>query len=215
MEKGHAEKQASEESKRGGNRSLKKIKSEVKRIVRNLKRQKHRKYKKVRLMFQDEAGFGRINKPKQCWCKKGVRPSVPCHHIREYRYTYGAVEPLTGENFFLIMQRCNTENMNTFLKDLSEKYPEDYIILVCDGASWHKSQTIEVSRNMELIFIPPYTPEMNPIEQIWKEIRAKGFKNEAFDSLADVVDRLCETISNLTNEIVKSITGRKWILKCF
>ena len=45
-------------------------------------------------MFQDEAGFGRINKPKYCWCAKGVRPSVPCHHIREYRYVYGAVEPL-------------------------------------------------------------------------------------------------------------------------
>jgi len=47
-------------------------------------------------MFQDEAGFGRINKPKNCWCKKGIRPSVPCHHIREYRYVYGAVEPKTG-----------------------------------------------------------------------------------------------------------------------
>ena len=53
-------------------------------------------------MFQDEAGFGRINKPKYCWCKKGIRPSVPCHHIREYRYAFGAVEPLTGDNFFKI-----------------------------------------------------------------------------------------------------------------
>lgn len=52
-------------------------------------------------MYQDEAGFGHINKPKFCWCKKGFRPSVPCHHIREYRYAYGAVEPLTGESFFL------------------------------------------------------------------------------------------------------------------
>lgn len=51
-------------------------------------------------MFQDEAGFGRINKPKYCWCEKGIRPSVPCHHIREYRYTYGAVEPVTGNSFF-------------------------------------------------------------------------------------------------------------------
>ena len=48
-------------------------------------------------MFQDEAGFGRINKPKYCWCEKGIRPTVPCHHIREYRYAYGAVEPKTGE----------------------------------------------------------------------------------------------------------------------
>ena len=52
----------------------------------------------MRLMFQDEAGFGRIHKPKYCWCKNNIRPSVPCHHIREYRYVYGAVEPLTGDN---------------------------------------------------------------------------------------------------------------------
>ena len=73
--------------------------------------------KRIRLMFQDEAGFGRINKPKYCWCSKGIRPSVPCHHIREYRYTYGAVEPMTGESFFMIMPYCNTECMNVFLDE--------------------------------------------------------------------------------------------------
>ena len=73
----------------------------------------------VRLMFEDEAGFGRINKPKRCWCPKGFRPSVPCHHIREYRYAFGAVEPLTGENFFLAMPYCNTNCTNVFLAELS------------------------------------------------------------------------------------------------
>ena len=76
-------------------------------------------------MFQDEAGFGRINKPKYCWCEKGIRPSVPCHHIREYRYAYGAVEPTTGEGYFLIMPYCNTVCMNIFLKKLSKQYSED------------------------------------------------------------------------------------------
>ena len=76
-------------------------------------------------MFQDEAGFGRINKTKFCWCKKGGRPSVPCHHIREYRYAYGAVEPLTGESFFPVMPFCNTACMNVFLRELSKEYPDD------------------------------------------------------------------------------------------
>ena len=120
-------------------------------------------------MFEDEAGFGRINKPKYCWCKKGMRPSVPCHHIREYRYAYGAVEPLTGKNFFLVLPYCNTECMNIFLKKLSESYPDDVIILVCDGAAWHKANALDVPSNIQVIFIPPYTPEMNPIEQIWKK----------------------------------------------
>ena len=166
-------------------------------------------------MFQDEAGFGRINKPKYCWCKKGMRPSVPCHHIREYRYTYGAVEPRTGEAFFLIMPYCNTDCMNVFLKQLSDSYPKDKIVLVCDGAAWHKSKGLSISHNIRLVFIPPYTPEMNSIEQIWREIRTQGFRNEIFASLDKVVDRLCETIQNLTKDTIKSITGRNWSLSVF
>ena len=168
--------------------------------------------KKVRIMFQDEAGFGRINKPKYCWCTKGVRPSVACHHIREYRYVYGAVEPLTGENFFLILPYCNTDNMNVFMKELSKEYPQDTILLVCDGASWHKSVNLVIPENIHITHIPPYTPEMNPVEQIWKQLRSMGFKNEIFKTLHDVVDRLSDTINLLTKDMVKSITHREWIL---
>ena len=169
----------------------------------------------VRLMFQDEAGFGRINKPKYCWCFPGLRPVVPCHHIREYRYAYGAVEPLTGESFFLVMPYCNTACMNVFLKELSNQYPDDTILLVCDGAAWHRANALVIPENIRLIFLPPATPEMNPIEQIWKEIRKRGFRNEIFKTLDKVIDRLCETICSLSNDIVKSITGWDWIVRCF
>lgn len=166
-------------------------------------------------MFEDEAGFGRINKPKYCWCFKGLRPTVPCHHIREYRYAYGAVEPLTGETFFLVLPYSNTVCMNLFLLQLSQAYPDDRILLVCDGASWHKSKALDIPKNIRLIFLPPATPEMNPIEQIWKEIRKRGFRNEIFPTLDKVVFRLCETIRSLTHSAVKSITLRNWILQCF
>ena len=166
-------------------------------------------------MFQDEAGFGRINKTKYCWCEKGVRPSVPCHHIREYRYAYGAIEPLTGDSFFYVMPYCNTVCMNLFLEELSKKYSEDMIVLCCDGAAWHKSSTLEVPKNVILQYIPPYTPEMNPIEQIWKEIRKRGFRNEVFGTLEKVVDRLCDTIRSLTSDTVSSIAHRDWIIKAF
>lgn len=166
-------------------------------------------------MFQDEAGFGRINKPNYCWCEKGTRPSVSCHHIREYRYAYGAIEPKTGDSFFLVMPYCNTDCTNVFLEELSKTFPKDKILLVCDGASWHKSKALIIPENICLIFIPPYTPEMNPIEQIWKEIRKIGFKNEMFQSLQKVVDRLCEAICSLSNDLIKSVAGRKWILDCF
>lgn len=166
-------------------------------------------------MFQDEAGFGRINKPKYCWCEEGIRPSVPCHHIREYRYTYGAVEPKNGASFFLIMPRCDTVCMNVFLRELSKEYAGDTILLCCDGAAWHKSKTLEVPENIVLFHIPLYTPEMNPIEQIWKEIRKRGFRNEIFVSLEKVMDRLCDTIRNLSADLIMSVTGRKWIIEAF
>ncbi len=166
-------------------------------------------------MFQDEAGFGRINKPKRCWCRKKHRPRVPCHHIREYYYAFGAVEPMTGNHFFLVLPYCDTIHMNYFLEELSKAFPKDQILLVCDGAAWHKSKGLRVPDNIKLLFIPPYTPEMNPIEQIWKQLRSMGFRNEVFKSLSHVLDRLCVTINNLTHDMIKSITLRQWIESCF
>ena len=116
---------------------------------------------------------------------------------------------------FLIMPYCNSDCMNIFLSHLSSKYPNDYILLVCDGAAWHKSKALKSFHNIELLYIPPYTPEMNPIEQIWKELRARGFHNEVFQTLAKVVERLCVTIRDLTADTIRSITARDWIVKCF
>lgn len=163
-------------------------------------------------MFQDEAGFGRINKPKRCWAPKGMRPCVPCHHIREYRYAYGAVEPATGDSFFLVLPYANTVCMELFLSELSKAFQDEMIFLAVDRASWHVTEKLSLPDNIRLHYLLPYTPEMNPIEQIWKEIRKLGFKNESFDTLEKVVDRLCDTLVSLTNSTIKSITGRNWIL---
>ena len=140
---------------------------------------------------------------------------MPCHHIREYCYAYGAVEPIGGGSFFLALPYCNTVCMNLFLEKLSEKYKDDIILMCCDGAAWHKSGTLHVPKNIVLFHIPPYTPEMNPIEQIWKEIRKRGFRNEVFATLEKVMDRLCDTICDLPEQVVASITGRKWIIDIF
>jgi putative transposase len=105
--------------------------------------------------------------------------------------------------------------MNVFLRELSKTYPEDTIILVCDGAAWHKANALEVPENIRLLFLPPATPEMNPIEQIWKEIRKRGFLNEIFQTLDKVIDRLCDTICSLSRNLIHSITARDWIIRCF
>ena len=74
---------------------------------------------------------------------------------------------------------------------------------------------LHIPENIELFYIPPYTPEMNPIEQIWKELQITGFRNEVFASLEKVVDRLCDTICTLTSDTIKSMTRRSWIVNFF
>ena len=165
-------------------------------------------------MFQDEAGFGRINTPKYCWTG-GKRPDVPCHHIREYRYAFGAIDPVSGDASFWVMPWCNTVCMNLFLKNLSKEYAKEEILLVCDGAPWHQSGALIVPDNIHLIHIPPYTPEMNPIEQVWRGVRTGGFRNEVFHSLEEVIDRLCCTLQSISSETIRSITGREWIVQLF
>jgi len=173
------------------------------------------KYIGVKLMFQDEAGFGRINKPKYCWAVKGTRPSVPSQHIREYRYAYGAIEPLTGDSFFTMLPYSDSVCMDVFLEHLSREYPSDLILLVCDKAPWHTTSKLNLPHNIKLLFLPSATPEMNPIEQIWKEIRLRGFRNEIFNSLEDVVLRLEESVRSLTAEVVRSISLRSYMKQCF
>ena len=163
-------------------------------------------------MYQDEAGFGRINKPKQCWCTKGIRPRTPCQHIREYRYVYGAVAPHDGSSSFLVLPYCNTECMSLFLDHLSNEFPNRVILLAMDNASWHRSGKLKIPENIIPFPLLPYTPEMNPMEIIWKEIRMRGFRNEVFGTLEKVIDRLCHTICSLSPDIIKSITKQKWLL---
>ena len=98
------------------------------------------------------------------------------------------------------MPNCNTQVMNVFLEKLSEEYKDDIISLICDGASWYKSKGLNIPQNIVISNIPPYTPEMKPIEQIWKQLRQPGFKNEIFKTLQDVMDRLCDTINDLTKK---------------
>ncbi len=92
------------------------------------------------------------------------------------------------------------------------KIPSCYAVM---ELAWHKSVSLEIPENIELFFIPPCTPEMNPIEQIWKELRQIGFRNEIFATLNKVVDRLCDSINSLSKNTIMSITGREWILGCF
>jgi len=168
----------------------------------------------IRLMFEDEAAFGRISEPARCWAPSGIRPNVPCQMVREYMYVYSAVDPIAGDICSIIAPKCNTECMNAFLEILSKEFSNDYILLAMDNARWHKSKGLRIPENIRFFFLPPRTPEMNPIEQVWPEVR-HDFKNKLLNALDDVIDQLCLSLNSLSKQIIQSITSRDWIKHMF
>ena len=165
------------------------------------------------MFFQDEARFGRINDPRRCWSPKGVRPNVKRQIIREYTYVYAAVSPQDGVADFLILPFMTASVMDIFLDEVSQRHPEEYILMIYDGAPCHSQGAINLPKNMMVKTLPPYCPELNPTENMWDEIREKFFPNLFFDSLDAVEDKLSEACLHYERhpEIVKSIVSFPWI----
>jgi len=116
----------------------------------------------------------------------------------------------------MVLEKSNTENMSIFMTELSKKYPDTLILLCMDNASWHKSNNLKIHKNIERFFIPPRTPEMNPIEIVWREIRKLGFKNQIFDSIDAVVQRFNDVLSeHITNDKITSLTLWPWVEKAY
>ena len=106
--------------------------------------------------------------------------------VREYVYLYGAVSPKDGTCVYLIMPAPDTECFQIFVETLARKYPRQLILLFVDGAGNHHSDELELPDNIMLHLLPPYSPELNPQENPWDEIREKIFKNYALKSMNDV-----------------------------
>ena len=106
----------------------------------------------------------------------------------EYTYVYGAVDVCTGEPGSLILPHVNTERMQLFLNEVSARHPDERIVMVIDGAGWHRSDALHAPGNIHLLRLPPYAPELNPMEHVWDELREKFFHNRAFDSLDTLED---------------------------
>jgi transposase len=183
--------------------------------VRHARKQSQIKGLELRVMFQDEARFGRISDPKRCWTPPGVRPHVGIQLVREFTYAYGAVSPSDGVSDFLILPSMTAEVMNLFLAEVARRHPKEYIFMLYDGAPCHSPTALAIPENMMVKTLPPYCPELNPTEHLWDEIREKFFPNLVFQSLAAVENQLVEAVLYLENNpsIVQSITGFPWILK--
>jgi transposase len=118
-------------------------------------------------MFADEARFGRMNRLRPCWAPTGTRPEVAAQLIREYIYLYGAVSPKDGTCVYLIMPTSNTACFQAFLHMLARRFARHDILLVLDGAPNHRCGDLAVPNNITLLYLPPYSPELNPKENIW------------------------------------------------
>jgi transposase len=167
----------------------------------------------LRLMFQDEARFGRMSDPRSCWAPAPHRPVVSLALVREFRYEYAAVSPWDGCLDFMTAEKMNTENMSLFLLQVGETHKDEFIVMVVDGASSHRCKELMVPENVSLIRLPPYSPELNPAEQIWNVLRRDYFANRVFDSLDAATEQaergLAEMATNKT--AVRQLTNWPWI----
>ena len=168
----------------------------------------------VKLMFQDEARFGRISDVRRCWAPFPMRPMCRGMLTHEYTYAYGAVDVVSGEFDSLILPQVNTGCTQLFLDEVAARHPVNRIIMVLDGAGWHRSVTLRPPPNMRLLSLPPYAPELNPVEHIWDELREKYFHNKTFDSIEALEDQLSEGLLALEQDIsrVQSIVAWDWII---
>lgn len=171
----------------------------------------------VRLMFQDEARFGRISDPRKCWAPAPHRPLVPVALVREYTYAYAAVTPEDGALDWMIASKMDTLNMSAFLRHVALKHSDEFVVMVLDGAPSHRSKELVVPENMALVGLPPYSPELNPAERLWDDIREKEFANRVFDSLGAAIAQVARGLKRLENSpaSLQSLTGWEWILRSF
>jgi len=134
--------------------------------------------------------------------------------VREYFYVYGAVSPREGQHDSLVLPAANSECMSIFLNEVSLRHPNEFILMFVDQACWHTSKQLQVPSNIELALLPPYSPELNPQEQVWDELREKCCGNKYFKSLDALADTISQGLQKLEASpyTLTSLTQRSWQL---
>ena len=129
-----------------------------------------------------------------------MRPHVPSQVVRESVYIFAAVAPEAGLMTSLVLPSANTAMMNLILKHVSQSFEKYFIVMQVDQAGWHRSKELVVPANIRLIEQPAYSPEVNPVEHLWEELREKFLHNRLFSSLDALVEVLCQGLNELTDD---------------
>jgi len=169
---------------------------------------------KPEVWFEDEAYFGRMSNPVPCWAPRKTRPLLPMQRQKQCRSVYGAVNPLTGGVFEMTAGRNNSETTGEFLRALSASRGGARMLVFLDGAGWHKAKGLAVPANARLEILPPYSPELNPSEHLWKHIRTHHTHNRAWESLEEIDTALREAFASLKDnpQTVKSFSLFDWMV---
>ena len=165
-------------------------------------------------MFQDEARFGRMVRIRRCWAPAPMRPTVSNGYERQFVYVYGAVSPVQGELDWKISPNMNTERMNEFLVQVSLAHSNEFILMIVDGASSHRSHDLCLPENIRLHRLPGYAPELNPQEHVWDELREKEFPNRVFNDLPAVLPQLEQGLPRMSadHQGLQSLTAWPWVV---
>ena len=143
--------------------------------------------------------------PRRRLTKRGVKPITPYQHKFDNFYLFGAFWPINGDSFLLEMPFCNTDTFQVYIQELSRQKPKEFKVIILDNGAFHHSKALMIPENISLLFLPPYSPELNPAERMWRFMKDR-LAMEAFKNLEEIKRRISEIVKNdITNERVKSI----------
>jgi hypothetical protein len=176
---------------------------------------RHPEAARVELWFMDEARVGQKGRLTHVWYQKGVRPRGVRQQGFRSAHLFGAVCPERGEGVALVLPEVSTAAMDVFLAELSRAVPAGtHAALVLDGAGWHVSEDLTVPANLTLVPLPPYSPELNPVERVWEHLRDRWLSHRVLAGGYDaVVDAACAAWNALLVEPgrLRSLTNFPWL----
>ena len=159
--------------------------------------------------------YGLISNFRRSWSKIGKRTIVDSQHSFENRYLFSAVSPLSGESFHLMsIDGFDSEATHTFLLELKKKHPNTLVILIWDNAPCHRPKINREIPGLIVLFLPPYSPELNPAERFFEELR-KATADRTFKTLEEQEKVIAEKLNKMADDVdgMKQLLGYEWILK--
>lgn len=161
---------------------------------------------RVRTFVMDEARFGQQGTLTRVWARKGSRPSAVRQTRYEWVYLYAAVEPATGESVALLAPNVDTGTFNVFLDMLSKELkPGEHAVLILDQAGWHRSRKLRMPDNVTGLLLPPYSPELNPVENLWHYLRSHHLSNRSYRDYDHLLEAGTDAYRKLTPDRIKTV----------